>query len=200
MSNYYYDQFRNNQRDKNQNGLISNSKTKLNGKSPSQRPTAVKQSPRSDTFASSTKQNDINAKNNPPQNVSRRIPPKEPAVRNSSPAPEKRRSERIRKDGIPHQAPKYLSSPDDQRDLGRKPLRFPSKNNNAYYPSSSAAYYQQPAPLPRDTLDRPNRMRVANNEYVIRRRRQEPPDYVYDDYYPVSDEIVNSDTNCYHSF
>jgi hypothetical protein len=49
-------------------------------------------------------------------------------------------------------------------------------------------------------LDRPQRMHIANNEYVVQRRRQLPSDYIYDDRRMVSNEITNYSINCYHSF
>jgi len=203
MSKPYYNQFRDNQRNKNQNGFNVNSKTKPNGKPSPTRPTAVKGSPHSDTYVFASKQNEINSKvpkTNLEQNGFRRIPPKETVVRSSSPVSEIKRSESIHKNGVTRPVKKYvISPPTDSEDLGRKPLRLANKSNRTYYPSPPA-YYQKPAPLPREALDRPQRMRVANNEYVVQRRRQPPSDQVYDDYHQVSDEITNPYINCYYSF
>jgi hypothetical protein len=203
MSKTYYEQFRSDLQDKSRNGFNGNSKTQRNGKSPPPRPTAVKRSPRSDASVLSTQKNEVNKapKNNSVTNGSRRIPPKENVVRNSSPSPEKKHSEPTRRNGVTRPVQKYVSSPpNNQEDLGRKPLNFIDKHNNSYYPSSPPAYYRKSAPAPRDDLDRPQRMHIANNEYVVQRRRQLPSDYIYDDRRMVSNEITNYSINCYHSF
>ena len=188
MSKTYHEQFR----DKNQNGFDPNSKTKPNGKLPPVRPTAVKRSPRSDTHVLPNKRNEPNAnvppKVNPVQNGTQRFPLRNRPVRKSSPPPppEKKRTEPIRRNGVNQSSPKYLTSPVDSQELDRKPLRFPNKQQNiSHRHSLSPTYYETSAPKPRDASDRPRRMRVANQEYVVQRRRP-PPEPVYDDYHAVS--------------
>jgi hypothetical protein len=206
MSKNYYEQFRNNPQDKNRNGFNGNSKTKRNGKSPpapAPRPTAVKRSPRSDVVSLPTKQNEINKvpKNDSVTNGFRRVPTKEYVGRNPSTSRERKNLEKTHKNGTTRPVQKYLRSPSiDQEDLGRKPLRFANKHNNSYYPPSPPAYYQKSAPVPQDALDRPQRMHIANNEYVVQRRRRLPSDYIYDDRRTVSNEITNYSINCYYSF
>ncbi len=192
MLKNYHRQFRDIQRDKSQNGVDPNLKTKPNDKS---RPTAVRQPPPSDTIISSPKRNEINSntpKMNLPPNGFRRIPPREPVVNSASSPSEKKRSATMRGNDTIRPAQKYLSSPLDQQDLGRKPIRFANKQDNAYPPPSD--------PTPRDPLNRPRVMRVANNEYVVRRRKQAPSDHIYDDYHTVSNKITNSSINCHYSF
>jgi hypothetical protein len=182
MSKAYHEQFR----DKNQNGFDPNSKTKSNGKLPPLRPTAVKRSPRSDTYAVPNKQNEPKA--NPVQNGTQRFPLRNRPIKKASPPPppEKKRTEPIRRNGVNQSSPKYLTSPADSQELGRKTLRFPNKQQNiSHRHSSSPTYYETSAPIPRDAPDRPRRMRVANQDYVIQRRRA-PPEPVYDDYHAVS--------------
>ncbi|CAF3153094.1 unnamed protein product [Rotaria sp. Silwood2] len=176
----YRDQFR----DKNQNGFNNNSGTKPTGKLP--RPTAAKQSsPRSDTYALSTKRNEVNtrvSKDDLVQKNSRRIvPSKERFVRNPSTPPENRRVEPIRRNDVIRPIQKNRNLPNDRQDFPPKPLRFANKQNGANRSSTPPAYYQKSSSLSRDVSQKPRRMRIANNEYVIERRRQ-PSDYVYDDY------------------
>jgi hypothetical protein len=188
MSKTYYNQFRDSQRDKSQNGFNQigfNSYSKT-------RPTAARstgvnkqQSPRSDTFTFQSKANERSpkvSKNNPVQNGFQRKPPRETIVRNSSTPPERRRAGTIRRSNVNKSTQKYLSTPVDE--LERKPARLASKRNNAYYPSPPD-YYQKPAPLPENGNNKPRRMRVANNEYVIHRQTQSP-ERVYDDHQSVS--------------
>lgn len=186
MSKTYYDQFRTNQ-----NGFNGNSNMKSNGKPPPARPTAVKGSPRSDTFVLPTKRNDINSKgpkNNPVENGSRRQPVKEPTLRNATPPPPKRRLEPVQRFETNRPAPKYVSSPPiDPQDLGRRPVRFATKHNTAYKPSTPPVHYQKSTSLTRNAPERTQqRMRIADSEYVIQRRRQQAPEHVYDDYHTVS--------------
>jgi hypothetical protein len=183
MSKNYREQFR----DRTQNDTSANSKTTSNGRSPQQRPTVVKQSPRSDVFPAPTKRNEISPrvpKGSQAQNAHRQPPPREPAVVNSRPPVDTRRTEPMRRNVAPQPVPRYSDSPGDQQDYGRKPVRFQNKHNDAYDPPSPPAYYQKPAPLPREDIDRPRRMQVAKNEYVIQRRPHQP---AYDDYREVSD-------------
>ncbi|CAF3807310.1 unnamed protein product [Rotaria sp. Silwood1] len=165
-------------RDKNQNGFNNNFGTKSTGKLPRPRPTAVKQpSPRSDTYALPTKRNDVNPRISKDdlidKNSRRTIPPKERFTRNTSTPPEYRR-----RTNVARPIQKNRNSPDD---YPRKPLRLSNKQNGVYRSSSPSAYYQKSSSLSRDISQRPRRMHVGNNEYVIERRRQ-PSDYVYDDY------------------
>jgi hypothetical protein len=195
MSTSYHQQFRENQRNKNQNDLFSNSKATAGGKLPAQRPTAVvKQSFRSDTFTLPTKRDETNfkvPKVNQAQNGSRRQAAKKPDVVNSSPPAE--RKDIMRTNGGIRPTLKQVNSTMDRQNLQRKPVRFANDYNNTYYSSSPASlpvYHQRTAPLadplPREAIDKSRRMRVANDEYIMHRRRDSPA-YAYNDYRTVSD-------------
>lgn len=200
MLNNYYEQFRTKQqREKYQNELNNNSNTKTKNQLrptavrqlPPPQPAAVKRSPPKDTLPMTTKRNNSNSKvpkNDSVSNGFRRGPIKERVVSSPPPPPvERKRVEPTRKNGVANSPPKYLSTPDSQQDLGRKPVRVLYKHNNAYYPSpTSSVIYQKPAPVPQEISEKPRLVRVANNDYVIERRRQPAPDYAQDDYHRVS--------------
>ena len=193
MLKSYREQFR----DKNRNDAYSNVGTKYVRKIPPSRPTAARQqSPRSDTVGS-TKRSELNSKvfqDNSVQSNVPRIPHRERVAKNSSLAPEKVHSEATRKYDNIRTRITHRSSPADSQNLGRKPARFTSKNNGTYNSSSSSfssIHYQNLIPLYPDTSHRSRHIRVANNEYVIRRQRK-PVDYTYDEYRVVSNEITNS--------
>jgi hypothetical protein len=196
MSISYHEQFRGNQRKKNQNGLFSNSKATAGGKLPPQRPTVVVKQPlRSDTFTLPTKRDEINfkvPKVNQTQNGSQRQAANKPAVINSSPPAEQKRTEPMRKSGGNRSMLRQSNPTIDRQNLERKPVRFANNYNNTYYSSSTASppvYYQKTAPLadplPQDTLDKSRRMRIANDDYVIHRQKDSPA-YAYTDYHTVS--------------
>ena len=200
MLKTYYEQFRDNQREKHQNGSNSQSKGKTNGKLPPARATVVKRSPRSDTFILPTKRQTVDpkvSKTKPASNPPRRMPslPKEPAAKNPTPPPQRRRLEPVHRDGSNRPAPRYPSS-SVEHDLGRRPVRFADRREPAYRssppppPPPPPVRHQKPARLPRETSDRPRRVRVADQDYVIEHRRETPVEYVYDDYYAVSDLII----------
>ena len=203
MSKTYYEQFRDTQQEKQYVGPRSKSKNKPNGKLPPARPTAVKRSPRSDTFVLPTKRQTVDPKvpkTKPVQNGTRRIPPppqpppppppKEQVPRDPTPPPQRRRLEPVHRNGSTRPIPRYSNSSVDQEDLGRKPVRFADTRNPAYYapsPSLPPVHHQKPAPTPRDPPNRSRRVRVANHDYVIEHRRPTPVEYIYDDYHTVSD-------------
>ncbi|CAF0976886.1 unnamed protein product [Rotaria sordida] len=173
-------------RDKNQNGYNNHSGTKSTGKLSRPRPTAVKQSsPRSDTYALPTKRNEVNTRVSKDDMVSKNsqhIPRKERFARNfSTPPPQQRRTEFAHRNDVTRPVQKNRNLPNDQQDFPRKPLHFANKKTGAYRSSSPPAYYQKSSSLPRNIPQKSRRMRVANNEYIIERRRQ-PMDYIYDDY------------------
>jgi len=202
-SNNYYDQYRLKQREKNWNSLTSNSKSLSTDElPPPPRPTAVRRSPPPDKLTIPKKRQETNSKvpkNDSVPNGFRRIPPKEPVVRDPSPPAERRRIEPMRKSVVTNSPSKYPSSPDIPQDFGRKPVRLHT-NDNAYHPSpASSVVYQKPAPLPQDVSDKPRLLRVANSDYIVERRRQ-PPEPVYDDYHTVSNKITNCLINHNHSF
>jgi hypothetical protein len=180
----YHEQFRENQRNKKQNGLFSKSKATAGGKLPPQRLTAVVKQPlRSDTFTLPTKRDETNfkvPKVNQTQNGSRRQVTNKPAVINPTPPAEQKLTEPMRK-SVGTRSTLRQSNPTN---LQRKPVRFTNNYNNTYY-SSSPAYNQKTAPLadplPQDTLEKSRRMRINNDDYIIHRRK-DPPAYAYNDY------------------
>lgn len=191
MSNNYYEQFRNNQRDANRNRTNPNSKSKL----PRPRPTTVRQPPRSDTFVLQAKRQELDPKvsrTKPVWNSSGRIPPKPHVVKSPSPPPPRRRVEPVHRNGLARFSARYRSPPVDQLDLGRKPIRFAHSRNPAYHPSSPLPpiRQQKSAPLSHDVPNRSRRVRIANNDYIVERRRPPPPsEYSYDDRRTVSDRF-----------
>lgn len=219
MLKTYYEQFRDNQREKNQNGVNSQSKGKTNGKLPSARATAVKRSPRSDTFILPTKRQTVDpkvSKTKPAPNPPRRMPslPRapvaknptppiqrrrpEPVAKNPTPPPQRRRLEPVQRNGSTRPAPRYPSSSVEQEELGRRPVRFADRPNPAYRSSSPPppppppppVRHQKPARVPREISDRSRHVRVADQDYIIEHRRDTPVEYVYDDYYTVRDLII----------
>jgi hypothetical protein len=199
MSISYHEQFQENQRKKNWNGLFSKPKATAGGKlPPAQRPTTVvKQTLRSDTFTLPTKRDEINfkvPKVNQAQNGSRRPPTNnKPAVVNSPPPAEPKRILPMRKTVNTHSSVKQVNS---NMNLERKPVRFANNYNNTYYTSSPVvpppAYYPRTAPLadplPQDHFDKSRRMHRTNDDYVIHRRKDSPA-YAYTDYQTVSNNI-----------
>lgn len=183
MQKSYHEQFRG----KNQPVFNGNSKAKPNGKGPPVRPTAVKQSsPRSDTHASPIKRNEMSSRvpvDNSPQN-SRRIPPRERNFKDSPPLPDNRRNKPMNRNDNARPMQQNRNSITDQPDYGRKPLRLNNRTNQPRR-SLTPEYYQKPNPAPRDSIQKPRRMRVANDDYVIEHRRR-TPEYDYDDYHSVS--------------
>jgi hypothetical protein len=211
MSKSYHKQFRENQRNKNSNGLLSNSKAKFGNKLPEQRPTAVvKQPSRSDTFTLPKNSNETNSKV-PKVNQTQNAPRRQ-AVREQPPV-EQKRTQAIRKNGdtrpMLKRPDKFIDQEDPQRhpvrftnqeDLQRNPVRFTNQYNNTYSPSPPV-YYQKPVPvadpLPHDTLDRSRRVLIDNNQYIIRRQKKQPADD-YTDYHTVSDILTISSINKSH--
>lgn len=199
MLKTYYEQFRDNQRERNQNGSNSQSKGKTNGKLPPARATTVKRSPRSDTFVLPTKRQTVDpkaSKAKPASNPPRRMPPlpREAIVKHPTPPPQKKRSEPVNRNGSTRPAPRYPSSSVDQQELGRRPVRFGNRREPAYDPSSPPpppppVRHQKPAYVQREISDRSRRVRVAEQDYIIEHRRDTPVEYVYDDYYRVSDRL-----------
>ncbi|CAF3134855.1 unnamed protein product [Rotaria sp. Silwood2] len=198
MSQSYHEQFRENQRNNNQNGLFSNSKATAGNKLPTQRPTAaVKQPIRSDTFTLPRKRNETNfkvPKLNQAQNGSRpQRPVKKPTIINSTLPVEQKPIEKMRKNGGTRPTMRQSNLFMDRGNIQRKPVRFSNDYNNTYYsssPASAPVHYQKSAPLadplPRDALDKSRRMRISNDDYVIHRRKDSPA-YAYTDYKTVSD-------------
>jgi hypothetical protein len=194
MSISYHAQFQENQRKKNWNGLFGKPKATAGGKlPPAQRPTTVvKQTIRSDTFTLPTKREETNFKVpdvNQAQNGSRRQPTNKPAVVNSPPPVEQKRTIPMRRSGNIQSSAKHVNS---TTNLERRPVRFTNSYNNTYYSSTPPAYYSKSAPLvdplPQDHLDKPRRMHRPNDDYIIHRRKDSPA-YAYTDYQTVSNNI-----------
>ncbi|CAF3954162.1 unnamed protein product [Rotaria magnacalcarata] len=196
MSQSYHEQFRENRRNNNQNGLFSNSKATAGSKLSPQRPTAsVKQAARSDTFTLPPIRNGTNSKapkNNQIQNGARREIPKMSAIVKRTPPAQQKRTEDMHKNVGTRPIMRQTNSMIERGHVERKPVRFANAHHNTYSapPASLPIYYQKPPPVddpqPRDAYDGPRRMRVANDDYVVH-RRAESPAYAYDDYRTVSD-------------
>ncbi|CAF3720736.1 unnamed protein product [Rotaria sp. Silwood1] len=176
----------------------SKSKATAGNKLPTQRPTAVVKQPiRSETFTLPTKHHETNfkvPKLNPPQNGFRQQPIKKSTIINSTPQIEQKPIEKMRRNGDVRPIMRQNNLFMNQGNIQRKPVRFANDYNNTYYSSSSNSapvHYQKPAPLanplPRDALNKSRRMRIANDEYVIHRRKDSPAAYAYNDYQTVSD-------------
>lgn len=173
MSKTYYEQFRNNQ-----NGYNAKNSSKIRQQQPPPRPTAIKQSPRSDTFVVSNKQNERSPKF-AKMNGTRQAPLPQLS--------DKKRSESLQRKPPPRPAQKLLSPSSDQIDYERKPVRFAQRANSRLPPANP----QRPAPYTSDISNQPRRVRVSNDDYVIQRHRGPPTEYVYeDDYRSVSSFIL----------
>ena len=181
MSKSYHQQFRDDQHNKNHRGVVFKSKAPAGNQLPPQRPTAVvKQPPRSNTFtlpklAGETDSKVPTVKKSP--NGAQRQPAKAKAPASISESLETIRKPKssMRQNGsVRSQTRPPNTNSMDQR----KPVRFASNHTDAYYSSS-------PAPFPThhsksasrtlhpsyDTSDRSRSIRVTNDDYVIRRRK-----------------------------
>ena len=191
MSISYHEQFQENQRKKNQNGLFSNSKATAGGQLPAQRRTDVVRQPlRSDTFTLPSKRDETNVK--VPQVNQRtngsRTRSKLPVVK-SSPLTEQKSPVSMRRTAV-------KQSTVNRTNLLRKPVRFADNYNQIYSsssPSSLPAYYPKTAPLadplPENHLERTRRMHISNNDHHFIHGRQNSPAYAYSDYQTVSNNI-----------
>lgn len=192
MSQSYHQQFRDDQRNKNHRGVVFKSKAPAGNQLPPQRPTAVvKQPPRSNTFTlpkltGETDSKVPKAKKSP--NGAQRQPAKaktpasisEPLETVRKPKSSMRQNGSVRSQTRP---PNTTSM--DQR----KPVRFASNHTDTYYSSS-------PAPFPThhsksasrafhpsyDTSDKSRSIRLTNDDYVIRRRK-DPNSHAYTDHH-----------------
>lgn len=197
MSQSYHEQFRENRRGKNQNGVLSKSKATANNKLPTQRPTAAAKQPlRSDTFTLPAIRNGANlrsAKANRQKNGFQQEPVKKSApIKRTPPAQQQRNSEDMRRNAPIRPIMKQNNGFIDSGHLDRRPVRFANNYNTTYSapPASSLPpHHQKPPPpddrLPQNDYDRPRRMRVSDDEYIVN-RRVESPVYAYDDYHTVS--------------
>ena len=196
----YHEQFKENHRKKNWNGLFSKSKATAGGQLPPQRPTAVVKQPiRSDTFTLPTRPDQSNFK--VPQvdqsrNGSRPQPTNKPSVKNSPPPPEQKRPTPMRKSAPIYPNIKRSTTTNQRNNLSRKPVRFA---NLFDYRTSSPSSLPLPAhssktttfaaePMLRDHVDRSKPIYRTNDTYVTHRQRHSPA-YAYTDYHTVSNDI-----------
>lgn len=204
MSISYHTQFRENQRNKISNGLLSNSKATTGGQLPAQRPTAVVKQPiRSDTFTLPTKRHETNSKVpkvNQTQNDLRQQRFNQPLVRNTLPPAEVKRTEMMRKTTSNTRTITKQRHPVFNQQSGeRRPVRFTTNYDNTYYsasplppvpapppPPAAAAYYPKSAPAPRADFDNSKRIHNTNDDYVIHRQKTSPA-YNYSEYHTVSE-------------
>lgn len=177
MSKPYHNQFR----DRNQYGFNGQFGAKSNGKTPRQRPTAVKHpSPRSDTYALPTRRNEVNnrvLKDDYTRRNGRRTPP----------PPDDRRAGPARKKDFNLNFTNNHKTSFDEDKSGR-PLYPASNHNGARRTNSPSLYNRKARSLPRNDPQYPRRIRRSYDDYITDRRRQ-PSHYVYDDYLSVSNEI-----------
>jgi len=200
MSISYHTQFRENQRSKFANDLLSNSKATTGGQLQTQRPTAVVKQPiRSDTFTLPTKRQQTNSTKVPKinqieSNDNRQQRFIKPLIDDTLPP-----AVSMKKTGNYNRSTGKQRNPIiNQLSAQRRPVRFAQNFDDTYYPASSPplpppapAYYPKSAPLPRENFDDSTRLHNSNDDYAANYRKP-PTNYNYSEYQTVSDLPLNS--------